>query len=347
MKIFEAGIQAPSGENCQPWRFKVVGDSIEIYNIPEKDTSLYNFRQFGSLVAHGALLENIFIASRQLGYVPSLNIFPKSQDSELVATVSLEHAKPKEDILFPCIARRLTNRNKYTKRILSEDQKKELLESSMEIGVGELKFVEEDDKKKILAEALVLSDRMLFENRKLHDFLFEHIVWNSEEMMKKRSGFYIKELALPLPIEKLFSVLRNWKKVELFNKIGFSKLAAKGNIKLYSSVGAIGAILMDSNGPNDFVMAGRLMQRIWLKATNMGLSIQPATGVIFFMQRVLANEASDFSDTHIELIKQSYKTISDMFRTNDKTIAMLFRIGHSTKQGVKSLRLPPHIVSYE
>jgi len=41
-KIIEAGIMAPSGENCQPWRFEVRGNKISIFNIPERDTSLYN-----------------------------------------------------------------------------------------------------------------------------------------------------------------------------------------------------------------------------------------------------------------------------------------------------------------
>ncbi len=67
-KILEAGVRAPSGENCQPWRFVVAGDTLSIFNIPERDLSPYNFNQLGSMVAHGALIENIVIAATAFGY---------------------------------------------------------------------------------------------------------------------------------------------------------------------------------------------------------------------------------------------------------------------------------------
>ena len=59
-QILESGIQAPSGENSQPWRFKRErnGDveRVWLFNRPEADQSLYNYEQSGSYVAHGALL---------------------------------------------------------------------------------------------------------------------------------------------------------------------------------------------------------------------------------------------------------------------------------------------------
>ena len=29
-KIIEAGIRAPSGDNCQPWRFEVRGSEVDV-----------------------------------------------------------------------------------------------------------------------------------------------------------------------------------------------------------------------------------------------------------------------------------------------------------------------------
>ena len=71
---------APSGENCQPWRFIVDGDKIKIFNIPERDTSLYNVLQFGSFVAHGALIENMLIASSAVGCRGIIQLFPDPRD---------------------------------------------------------------------------------------------------------------------------------------------------------------------------------------------------------------------------------------------------------------------------
>lgn len=62
-KILEAGAQAPSGSNSQPWRFEVAGGTISIIMLPEKDHPILNFRNRGTLLAHRALIENIVIAA--------------------------------------------------------------------------------------------------------------------------------------------------------------------------------------------------------------------------------------------------------------------------------------------
>ena len=109
-KILEAGVQAPSGENCQPWRFVARDNKIDILNIPENDLSLYNFRQRGSLIAHGALIENMLIAASVLGYKGSIVLFPNQREDNHVATFTVEKSMPKEERLFASISKRSTNR---------------------------------------------------------------------------------------------------------------------------------------------------------------------------------------------------------------------------------------------
>jgi len=81
-KILEAAVHAPSGENCQPWRFEIRDGEIRIFNLPERDQSLYNYGQMASYVAHGALIENILIASSAFGYRARTNLFPQENDPQ-------------------------------------------------------------------------------------------------------------------------------------------------------------------------------------------------------------------------------------------------------------------------
>ena len=341
-KILEYGISAPSGENCQPWRFEVENNIIKTYNIPEKDLSLYNFEQHGSLIAHGALLENISIASKYFGYNPSISILPNRNNPNLTSIITLDKSQSFKDPLFDFIKIRSTNRNPYKTQPLTEEQKNKIVNSS-NFKNFTIKLTENKDIKIKLAKALTVSDAMLFENRKIHDFLFSHLIFDENESKKLKSGFYIKELALPLPIEKVFKFAKEWRRVLLLNKFGFSKIAAKGNIGLYSKVGAIGAIVVDGKSSEDFVAAGRVMQRMWLTSTSLNLAVQPVTGVIFFIQRILAGQLNNFSPRHIKLVKDAYFEIEKMFDAENKTIAMTFRIGFPKKEGFKSLRKPPEI----
>src|SRR3989344_1344488 len=89
-KVLEAGAQAPSGENAQPWKFGIRGDKVYVFNIQERDQSPYNFRQRASFFAHGTLLENITIASSFFGYVTRVELFPEKNNPDLVAIVSFD-----------------------------------------------------------------------------------------------------------------------------------------------------------------------------------------------------------------------------------------------------------------
>ena len=346
-KILELAVSAPSGENCQPWKFLVSGNEIKVFNLPEKDLSLYNFNQFGSYISHGAVIENIVIAAKEAGYGSSVVIFPNPQNPNHVSTVVIsKQEKAEKDPLFSYIEKRVSNRNPYEGKLLNQDQENKLLLAVKKIEGIELKLVSNKKKKVKLGKYLSVSDRLLFENRKLHDFLFSHIVWNEKEIRDKKSGFYIKELALPTPIEKIFKLLRSWNKVKIFNKFGFSIIAAKGNVKLYSKVSALGVILSRSNVPKDYILAGRAMQRVWLEAAGLGLSIQPVTGIIFFIQRLIAGDKESFSKEHSKMIADAFSGIAEEFETDNKNIAMLFRLGYTNKKAFKSLRLPP-LVTFE
>lgn len=81
--ILNAAVSAPSGDNCQPWRFVVRDNVIFLYDIPELDTSLYNWNSISSLLAHGALLENIKISATNFGYSAFIDTAPFGEEKHL------------------------------------------------------------------------------------------------------------------------------------------------------------------------------------------------------------------------------------------------------------------------
>ncbi len=342
-KVLESAVLAPSGENCQPWKFSITGNQIFIFNVPESDTSPYNFRQNGSLVAHGALLENISIASSALGYKTKISLFPDQMKSDLVAIATLEKSSPTDENLFLYIDKRATNRKTYKNTFLTADQKNNLLNVADEIGQGKIILIEDAKQRDIVGQAVSVTDTFLFENKAMHDYFFSNIVWTEGEEKEKRHGLYIKTLELPPPVQAAFKLFKHWPVAKILTIIGFPKVVAKGNAKIYSSGAATGIIVVDNNNPVDFVVAGRLMQRVWLRATKMGLSLQPVTGVLFLMQRVIAGDTENFSTLHINLLKDAYEKIKTVFGVKSGTIAMLFRIGEGDKPSAYSSRLPPRI----
>lgn len=342
-KILEAAIHAPSGENCQPWRFEIRGDEIGVFNLPKKDQSLYNEGQMASYVAHGALIENIFIASSAFGYRIKFDLFPQENNSCLVAIVSLEKDSSAEDPLYHYIQTRCTNRKPYKSEPFSGDQSAQLIAVAEEIAGGKLILVRDRENINTLARAGSVNEQVMLGNEFLHNFFFTHVNWTQAEEDKKRIGFYIKTLELPPPAQIMFKIFRHWPIMRVLNRIGLAKMAAKANAKIYASCAAMGAVVMPRKTPQDFITAGRIMQRVWLKATQMGLSIQPLTGVLFFMQGIRAGHTEHFTHRQIDLIKNAYADIKKALDIKDQEVVMMFRIGEGTEPSACSSRLPPQI----
>lgn len=343
-KIIEIAVNAPSGENVQPWRFKINENKLSIFNIPNRDQSPYNFLQRGSYVSHGALIENITIVSSALGFNAEIALFPEKDNLDLVATISFTQSTPKEELLYPYILKRSTNRKPYKKELLTREQKEEILRSIGNIGEGRILLTDARDEIQTLSLVGSMNERLVLENKVLHSFLFSHINWTEKENEEKKTGFYIKTLELPLPAKTAFKLFSHWNILKKVHKLGISKSIWKQNGAVYASCSTIGIITINGNSNKDFVTAGRITQRMWLTVTKLGLSLQPMTGILFFMQRILAGNLEPFSLDQVGLIKESYENVRKIFKLQNETVAMMFRIGYSDPPTAKALKLNPEII---
>ena len=343
-KIIQDGVQAPSGENAQPWKFRVNGNSIIVINIPERDQSLYNSKQKGSYVAHGALIENIVISARVHGYISTVELFPNKENDTHVATILLQQAAKQEDSLYGSIQKRCTNRKSFSGKKLTDDQKNELTHSVLSAG-SRLVLVDDNQVLSSLGEALALNEHILFENKKIHDFFYDHIIWDKKDE-GKAGGFFIDTLEfLPhqLSAVKLF---KSWKILSLLNNvISVARKISQENGEKYASSGTLGAIIMAANTKEDWVNVGRSVQRMWLTATKLGLSVHPCNGTIYFMEQINDGGVSNFSEKHSTLITQAYKTITKSFGASTGTSGVVFRIGYADPPTARALRLVPEIES--
>jgi nitroreductase len=340
-KILESGSKAPSGSNSQPWKFKISGNQIEILALPERDHPVLNFRNRGTWVAHGALIENLLIAASTFGYKATLELLPLSPLSKITARLTLFDNGEPSDELFNAINLRVTNRKPYTSLPLTEQQKNKLFAEAKKIGQGELKLIEDQNIIKILAKASSMNEVILLENHAMHELFFKEIVWTETEEKQQRTGLYLKTMELEPPQEKALRLFKKWGLMKFFNLFGAAKAIAKTNEKSYVSSPAIGAIIIN-NSDDAFLAAGRIMQRVWLEATNLGLSSHLMAGILFFAQRVEKEPDSIFSIKHQKLIAQAYKNIAQALEINEpnKTVALLIRIGNGGKPSGTSSRFP-------
>ena len=259
LKVLEMAVRAPSGDNCQPWRFVVTPPRVHLYNVPEKDNSLYNFEQKASLIAHGALLENLEIAASTFGLAVTVTLFPDARESDWVAEVLFEEKSDlASDPLFDSIAKRNTNRRLFDSRSLSAEVHQSLHQSDEKIDGTKVYLSRDDSEKQSLAALVSQNDRLVFENPYLHKFLFDHIRFSPQEVEESRDGMDLRSFELPFMDRLVFGVLKSWKAVRVVNSFGFlSKKVTKQAEKLCLSSSALGLVTVSGDSARDFVRGGQ------------------------------------------------------------------------------------------
>ncbi|MGW3152353.1 Acg family FMN-binding oxidoreductase [Streptomyces sp. NPDC001177] len=112
--VADAGA-APSLDNAQPWKFRLLRDSavLRLYadlerTLPRTDPDLR-----GLHVSCGAALFNLRVAAAARGLAPAVRLLPDPDDAELLAEVRLRGSAPPDETLArlrPAICRRHSSR---------------------------------------------------------------------------------------------------------------------------------------------------------------------------------------------------------------------------------------------
>lgn len=341
--IIAAAIQAPSGDNVQPWEFKATEDlsALDIFNLPDRDDSYYNYHQAAAYITHGAVIENISIASQHLGYTSTTQIFPDPNNPNHIATIFFQAAEKKPNPLYSAIFTRCTNRFNYRSEQLSEDSHKKLLDAVSNIEGTRTYLTNNRDLIKRLASVLKSNDRLVFEREDIHRFLFDKIRWNSKQVEATQDGMSIDTLGLSSVEKPFFPLMRFWQFVKLANHIGLSQIIGfKCWYNCYSAA-ALGQITVKNYDSPGFIQAGRAMQRVWLEAERQGLAFQPIIGLPLLMYRAKNHALQAFTEKQRSTVITAENHLRDLLDIDSEDLlAVGFRIGKGPKVPVKTLRKP-------
>jgi len=338
--ILEYAIMAPSGDNCQPWLFKVDGLTVDLFNDPDKDKSLYNIKQRASLIAHGALLETIRTAAPSIGLYANQQLFPQTANPNHIARLTFKPGPVELSARFKAIPERHTNRERYQPVNISDNQVLGWLNLPEDNGE---KIWASTQTKQIdhLAEQLCLNDRLVFEVADLHGFLFKQVRWNNIEARETGDGLDIKTLGLNTMDQLSFPWLKNYGLISILNKLGFSRIVQLKSRQLLKTASAIAIVTMPDCTSTDYVQGGMLWQRLLLQLTSEGLTAQPVAGLACLMQsnrEGLLECQLTVKQRH--LLQQRRKALLKIAGCDESsTLLTTFRIGRGPKV-VRALRRP-------
>jgi hypothetical protein len=195
------------------------------------------------------------------------------------------------------------------------------------------------DRKDIKSLAMLIAKEqdVVFSNADLHKFYFENIMWSAAELEAKKTGLDPKTLEISGSSLPMYYMISNWDFLQSISALRPSSYITSAHASIYATAAAIGAITIDSERPQDFIIAGRAFERLWLTVTKLGLNLEPLLGIPF-LKLGIENNPTALNTSQTEIIESGYKEINRMFVFDGKRVAALFRVGGGTPSQYHSVR---------
>lgn len=341
--ILDLARWAPSGDNTQPWRFEVIDDHrLIVHAFDTRDHCVYDLDGHPSQIAHGALLETLAIAASAHGLRAEIQRRPDAPESHPGYVVDLiPDSSLAPDPLLPHIRLRSVQRRPMRTTPLTPSQKQALQDV-----VGKLytvRWFEGGAKRWRLA-------KLMFDNAKLRLTLPEAypvhrdiIEWNARFSEDKVPDQALGLDAVTLKLMRW--VMVSWRRVAFFNRYLAGHLTPRIEMDLLPGLfcAAHFAILADKapETVDDYVAAGRAVQRLWLSATSLGLQLQPEMTPLIFSRYVREGREFSRQPGAVATAAVLAQRLSQQLPGESLSRAVfLGRIGDGRPAASRSLRLP-------
>ena len=339
--VVEAAILAPSGDNCQPWRFRWDGKDLRILFLAERAESLYDIRSVASWISLGAVITNMTLAAARLGFQMTVELFPTGESPGVAARVGFQAGAVAADPLAEAIAARCVNRRPFRRDPLPASVREELQALAASSPGMRLSWIDTDPSKRRIATLAAQNDRILFENRELHDGVFRWIRWTRAEAERRRDGMPGDSLELSRFEQPGMRLLGSWRWARLAGVLGITRGLPFRARQIYRRSGAVALLSVRGDRPEDFVRGGEVLERIWLTATRYGIAFQPITGITFLLLRMRLTGGERLAAQHRVLLARIEEEFKRVFPDGAaESPIMLFRLGLAPPPSGRALRLP-------
>ena len=340
--ILELARWAPSGDNMQTWRFEIATpDHLVVHAYDTRDHCVYDLDGHPSQIAFGTLLETIAIAASGHGLRAEITRRPAGRETHPEFDVRL-HPDPavKPSPLLAAIEERRVQRRPMKTTPLSAEHKR-LLEAAVAPDYT-LSWLESREQKWQAA-------RLMYNNAKLRltmpeAFETHRSIIDWENRVESPDKVPANALGVDAMTRHLMKwAMVSWRRMSTVNTL-MGTWAPRLQMDLAPGMACAAHFVLKAKRPpesiDDYVAAGRSLQRFWLTMTTLGLYMQPEMTPLIFSK--YARERTRFtSNARLE------QAARDLQRQTEALIfdgaghpVYMGRMGYGPRPTSRSVRRP-------
>lgn len=326
--LIEAAGSAPSADNSQPWCFEWDGLTL---TAKAHRRGGFPVDYHATTIALGAVTENLSSAMQTLSLDMSTWFFgPPAADGIFARGPVTTHLEVPALSGAPLWKQRHTNRLPYHPKI-----DRDIAEDLATCQVGKIGVrVLAGHNIRQAADWVRQASEVRFQTREVNEWFAASLRYG-DSPEDFASGLHVDTLALPPGGVSLLKLMSNWDRLQWLNRLRAYKLFAAIEAANFQKAPLVVAIVGPSSQAAAFD-AGRCLQRVWLRVTELGLSAHPYYVVTDLLNRLSSNGVPE------QCMNQSL-ALQEHIRAefgHENTLHCLLRVGKPADEIQVSGRLP-------
>ncbi len=348
-KIVEAAQTAPSGDNCQPWRFEYDGKALSIFHIDERGHHVLNPKNYASYITLGGVLACAEIAAKNFGFSATTKVSETFDEASPWATMTFTPDNSPDagaKVLYSSLFGRHVNRNPYRGSRGDSNAKVDSTIERLNRSYPEIRVQLITSKWSDFLKVTSKVEGSLWKDQRIHKDLFRWFRFKKHNNELDYDGMPWRTLGVSIVEATMIRCFRNFTVQNIANFLGFTTVIRLITLRNILSSSRLVLFTAKSSTPNTLIDVGRVALQVWVELNASGWGVQPVSSVSLgvFYAKVLPEMLDD-------PLFQSFATASDPLKqlsghAVDETPVWMFRTGPAKPLGLESraARLPVNAV---
>jgi hypothetical protein len=270
-----AAIAAPSADNRHVFRLKRSDQGFSMFATEDFLRAPSSRRVLG-LISLGSVSQNLELRAMKLGLALRIQWQPEGGESPLLARITCTRAEAIDDPLEGAIHLRHTNRRVDFRGPQLSQAARQLIDGDAAaiLGTG-LAWLDAPARRNAALRLIRDAETERFRNSALHREMFDSIRFDVGWRTSAPAGLPPASLELPWFERLAFAALRRWPVQRAANLLGAHQLIGLRAAWLPCRMTPhLCAVTASGGVETAAINAGKLLQRVWLRATTLGMSFQ-------------------------------------------------------------------------
>ncbi len=285
--LVEAAGQAPSYGNFQPWKWIWKGGRLYLFHDPSRDYLSAAANRIETGLSFGAATENVLRFSASKGIRAEYLLYPAGPDQDLVAAFSFRPAPPGEsgpEAAEALLYRRTTQRGPVLPDPLSQAQ----LDTLDRIAKAytpdiSLHLVTSEEEKSRLSQLLCEFERIYLLNPTGHADFFSRFLAQGDGPGPEAARKGLMSMGYAPQHLAALSLLADPATARILREINGGEILTQQLASDTAASPVLGFMTIRGYSPGLIFRAGILMQRLWLEATALELSLAPIASPVHLL----------------------------------------------------------------